>query len=37
MTLDWADLAVIAAGLITFALLALFVIDMNRNIRERER
>lgn len=37
MTLDLADLAVIAAGLITLALLGLFVIDMIRNIRERER
>lgn len=29
--------AIIAVGLITLALLAFFVIDMNRNIRERER
>jgi hypothetical protein len=31
------DFAVIAAGVITLGLLALFVLDMNRNIRERER
>jgi hypothetical protein len=29
--------AIIAVGLITLALLGLFVLDMNRNIRERER
>ena len=31
------DIAVAAIGLTVFALLGLFVIDMNRNIRERER
>lgn len=35
---DWLpDLTVIAVGMLTLGLLALFVIDMNRNIRERER
>jgi hypothetical protein len=31
------DLAIAAIGLGVFAALGLFVIDMNRNIRERER
>jgi hypothetical protein len=31
------DLAITAIGLGVFAAIGLFVIDMNRNIRERER
>jgi hypothetical protein len=31
------DLAITAIGLVVFAALGLFVLDMNRNIRERER
>jgi hypothetical protein len=31
------DLAITAIGLTVFGLLGLFVIDMNRQIRERER